>query len=140
MSAVEDEIIRKVRKFDESTQRRILDYMATLEQKGTIPPDVVEALGGGKRPKVHVTIKEYTYRSSIALMGGEYMIPVSEEVRKGAGVRAGTGLSRQRNTGAWRCAAKLTAPLNSRRFDGCVAAKPLVLPFTAYACRERTIY
>ncbi len=37
MSAVEDEIIRKVRKFDESTQRRILDYMATLEQKGTIP-------------------------------------------------------------------------------------------------------
>ena len=54
-----------------------------------VPPEVVAGLGTSIRPKVRVTIKVYTYRSSIAPMGGEYMIPVSEEVRKGAGVAAG---------------------------------------------------
>ena len=54
-----------------------------------VPPEVVAGLGTSIRPKVRVTIKAYTYRSSIAPMGGEYMIPVSEEVRKGAGVAAG---------------------------------------------------
>lgn len=54
-----------------------------------VPSDVVAALGTSKRPKVVVTIGTYTYRSSIAPMGGEYLISVSEEVRKGAGIAAG---------------------------------------------------
>lgn len=54
-----------------------------------VPADVVVSLGPSKRPKVHVTINGYTYRSSIASMGGEFMLPVSEEVRKNAGVAAG---------------------------------------------------
>jgi hypothetical protein len=54
-----------------------------------VPPQIVDALGAGKRPKVRVTIRGYTYRSSVAVMGGTYMIGVSAENRAGAGVRGG---------------------------------------------------
>lgn len=36
-----------------------------------VPAEVVESLGSGKRPPVRVTINGHTYRSSIAVMGGE---------------------------------------------------------------------
>ena len=55
----------------------------------SVPASVVDGLGSSKRPAVKVTINGYTYRSTIAPMGGEYMIPVSGEVRKNAGVAAG---------------------------------------------------
>jgi bacteriocin resistance YdeI/OmpD-like protein/uncharacterized protein DUF1905 len=54
-----------------------------------VPDEVVEALGAGKRPKVLVTIRGYTYRNSVAVMGGDYMIGVSAENRAGAGVAGG---------------------------------------------------
>ena len=54
-----------------------------------VPEEVVTGLGGGKRPKVRVTINGYTYRSSIAPMGGKFMLPISAENRAGAGVQAG---------------------------------------------------
>ena len=54
-----------------------------------VPPAIVDALGAGKRPKVRVTIGDYTYRSSIAVMGGTFMIGVSAENRAGAGVKGG---------------------------------------------------
>jgi hypothetical protein len=57
-----------------------------------VPPDVVDELGGGKRAKVTVTLNGYTYRTSIAVMGGRYLIPVSAEVRAAAGVTAGDEL------------------------------------------------
>jgi hypothetical protein len=54
-----------------------------------VPAEVVEALGAGKVPKVTVTIRGYTYRSSIAVMGGDYMVGVSADSRAGAGVAGG---------------------------------------------------
>ena len=39
-----------------------------------------------------MTINGYTYRSTVAVYGGEYMLPVSAEVRAGAGVAAGDEL------------------------------------------------
>ncbi len=54
-----------------------------------VPDEVVEGLGAGKRPKVLVTINGYTYRNSIAVMGGTYMVGVSAEHRAGAGVAGG---------------------------------------------------
>lgn len=54
-----------------------------------VPPEVVEALGAGKRPRVRVTIGGYTYRSSIAVLGGRFMVGVSAEHRAGAGVAGG---------------------------------------------------
>lgn len=54
-----------------------------------IPPEIVEALGAGKRPAVTITINGFTYRSSIAVMGGAYMVGVSAENRAGARVAGG---------------------------------------------------
>jgi hypothetical protein len=54
-----------------------------------VPPDIVEALGSGKRPAVKVTINGFTYRSTVAVMGGGYWVGVSAENRAGAGVQGG---------------------------------------------------
>lgn len=54
-----------------------------------VPARVVEALGAGKKPPVRVTIGGHTYRSSIASMGGVFMLGISNENRAKAGVAAG---------------------------------------------------
>ena len=54
-----------------------------------VPREVVAALGAGKRPPVRVTIGSYTYRNTIAPMGGAYLIGISAENRTRAGVTAG---------------------------------------------------
>ena len=54
-----------------------------------IPDEIVEALGSGKRPAVRVTINGFTYRSTVAVMGGVYMVGVSAENRAGARVAGG---------------------------------------------------
>ncbi|HET6310505.1 MAG TPA: YdeI/OmpD-associated family protein [Candidatus Nitrosotalea sp.] len=54
-----------------------------------VPAKVVAALSSSKRPLVRATIMGYTYRSAVAVMGGAYMLGVSEEVRKAAGVAGG---------------------------------------------------
>ncbi|SFJ65852.1 protein of unknown function [Amycolatopsis sacchari] len=54
-----------------------------------VPPDVLAELGGGKRPKVRVRLNGYEYRSSVGSMGGRSLLPVSAEIRAGAGVAAG---------------------------------------------------
>jgi len=70
-------------------------FRATLELGGKtatgirVPAEVVESLGSSKRPPVRVTIKGHTYRSSVASMGGRFMLPVSAENRESAGVAAG---------------------------------------------------
>jgi hypothetical protein len=70
-------------------------FRTTIVQSGKnttgieVPPEVVEALASGKRPKVKVTIGDYTYRSSLASMGGVPMVSLSGENRAGAGVAGG---------------------------------------------------
>jgi hypothetical protein len=54
-----------------------------------VPPAVVDGLGSGKKPAVTVTINGYTYPSTIASMGGRFLLPVSAAVRAGSGVAAG---------------------------------------------------
>jgi hypothetical protein len=54
-----------------------------------VPEEVIEKLGSNKRPLVRVTIKKYTYRSAVAVMGGKFMIGVSAENRQAAGVQGG---------------------------------------------------
>ena len=46
-----------------------------------VPPDVLEALGGGNHPKVVVTLNGFTYRSSAAKMGDLFLIPASKARR-----------------------------------------------------------
>ena len=54
-----------------------------------VPPEVVERLGSGKRPKVRVTIGGHTYRSTVAVYDDEFFLPLSAENRSAAGVSAG---------------------------------------------------
>jgi hypothetical protein len=54
-----------------------------------VPPEIVVGLGTGKRPPVRVTINGYTYRSTVAVMGGVFMVGVSAAVRETAGVAGG---------------------------------------------------
>jgi hypothetical protein len=70
-------------------------FRATLQLGGKtatgieVPAEVVEGLGAGKRPAVRVTIKGHTYRTTVAPMGGRFMLPVSADNRTSAGVAAG---------------------------------------------------
>jgi hypothetical protein len=70
-------------------------FRTTIRQSGktatgiAVPPEIVEALGKGKRPPVRVTINGHTYRSTVAVMGGEFMVGVSAEQRANAGVAGG---------------------------------------------------
>ncbi len=57
-----------------------------------VPPEVVEALGKGKRPPVVVTINGYTYRSTVAVYGDIFMLGVSAERREASGVQPGQEL------------------------------------------------
>jgi hypothetical protein len=72
-----------------------MEFTAQIQQGGKtatgieVPPEVVAGLGGGKRPKVSVTINGKTYRSSIAVMGGKFMVGVSAENRALTGVKGG---------------------------------------------------
>ena len=54
-----------------------------------VPAKVVAALGSSKRPPVRATINGYTYRSTVAVMGGKFMVGVPPVFREGAGVAAG---------------------------------------------------
>ena len=54
-----------------------------------VPDDVVESMGAGKRPAVTVAIGDHTYRSTVAVMDGVFMLPLSAENREAAGVAAG---------------------------------------------------
>jgi hypothetical protein len=54
-----------------------------------VPEEVIERLAAGKRPPVLVTVNGYDYRSTVAVMGGRYMIGISAAVRQATGLRGG---------------------------------------------------
>jgi len=55
-----------------------------------VPPEVMAALGAStKKPPVKVTIGDYTYQTTVAVMGGVSMLALSAENRKAAGVEPG---------------------------------------------------
>jgi hypothetical protein len=92
-----------------------------------VPAEVVESFGRGKKPQVLVTINGHTYRSTVAVYGGEYMLPVSAEVRAAAGVAAGDELDvdleldtapRVVEVPADLAAALAADPAAKARFDG----------------------
>jgi hypothetical protein len=92
-----------------------------------IPDEIVEGLGAGKRPPVRVTINGYTYRSSVAVLGGTYMVGVSAENRLGAGVNGRDEVEveieldtapREVNVPADLAAALDADPTARRTFDG----------------------
>jgi hypothetical protein len=70
-------------------------FRTTIELAGKtatgfeVPAEVVEQLGAGKKPKVRVAIGGHGYRSTVAVYGDRYMLPLAAENRTQAGVEAG---------------------------------------------------
>ncbi len=108
-------------------------FRTTLLQTGktatgmVVPADVVESLGAGKRPPVQVTINGFTYRSTIAVMGGVFMVGVNSDNRAGAGVKGGEEVDvdieldtkpRELEVPAELAAALAAEPEARRTFDG----------------------
>jgi len=108
-------------------------FRTTIQQSGRtatgieVPEQVVEALGSGRRPAVEVTINGYTYRSTVAVLGGRYMVGVSAEHRAGAGVAGGDEVDvdieldtapREVRVPADLAAALDAEPAAQRTFDG----------------------
>src|SRR6266478_247914 len=69
--------------------RAIIELAGKTATGLEVPAAVVTKLGSSKKPAVRVTIKGYTYRSTVASMGGRFMLPISAQVREAAGVAAG---------------------------------------------------
>jgi hypothetical protein len=73
-------------------------FRATIELNGKtatgieVPEEVVAALGAGQRPPVLVTLGDYTYRTTVARMGGRFLVGINAEHRAAAGVAAGDQL------------------------------------------------
>jgi Bacteriocin-protection, YdeI or OmpD-Associated/Domain of unknown function (DUF1905) len=72
-----------------------MTFRATVELGGKtatgieVPEDLVAALGSSRRPPVTVTIGGHSYRTTVARMGGRFLVPLSAENRTAAGVAAG---------------------------------------------------
>jgi Bacteriocin-protection, YdeI or OmpD-Associated/Domain of unknown function (DUF1905) len=54
-----------------------------------VPPEIVEALGGGSRPRVIITINGHSWRSRVAIMRGRFLLGLSNANRQAAGVVTG---------------------------------------------------
>ncbi|MEO6069620.1 MAG: YdeI/OmpD-associated family protein [Chitinophagaceae bacterium] len=71
-----------------------IKFETTLLQMGnntgiSVPPEVVDKLGAGKKPPVLVTVNDFSYRNSIAVMAGKFMIGVSAAIREQTGLKGG---------------------------------------------------
>jgi len=72
----------------------MMKFKTTILQTGNntgipITEEILEKLGGGKRPLVVVKLNDYSYRSAVGKMGDKYMISLSAENRKNANVKGG---------------------------------------------------
>jgi hypothetical protein len=75
-------------------QENKISFDTTILQIGNntgicVPDEVVEKLGAGKKPPVIVTVNNYVYRNTIAVMGGKFMIGVSADIRNKTGIKGG---------------------------------------------------
>ncbi|MFS0735147.1 YdeI/OmpD-associated family protein [Microbacterium sp. 1P10UB] len=72
-------------------------FETTMLQMGNntgieVPPEVLEALGGGKRPAVDVTVNGFAYKSTVGAMGGKSLIPFSSDKRAASGISGGDAI------------------------------------------------
>ena len=57
-----------------------------------VPRDVVAALGGGGRARLHVTVNGFEFTRELGSMGGEPMIGFSQVRRRESGIEPGDAL------------------------------------------------
>jgi Bacteriocin-protection, YdeI or OmpD-Associated/Domain of unknown function (DUF1905) len=79
----------------EDSRVGVIRFKAQLQPRGPAAAVVLDdaqvaIVGeGAKRFPVVATVNGYTWRTSVARMGGEFLLGLSREVRQGAGVQAG---------------------------------------------------
>ena len=79
----------------EDRRMGVIRFRAQLQRRGPAAAVVLDetqvaTVGeGAKRFPVVATVNGYTWRTSVARMGGEFLLGLSREVRDGAGVQAG---------------------------------------------------
>jgi bacteriocin resistance YdeI/OmpD-like protein/uncharacterized protein DUF1905 len=54
-----------------------------------VPPEAVTELGSGRNPKVKVTVNGYTYRGTVQVSNGRFMLSLNAQNREAAGVKPG---------------------------------------------------
>ncbi|WP_040166504.1 YdeI/OmpD-associated family protein [Microbacterium gorillae] len=60
------------------------------QNTGIVVPDaLIEEWGVGKRPPVIVNVNGFEYRSTVAPMGGRFLLPFSADKRKSTGLAGG---------------------------------------------------
>lgn len=57
-----------------------------------VPAEVIEALGGGKKPAVKVVVNGYALQGTVAVMGGRYLIAFSAAHRAASGLKGGDAI------------------------------------------------
>lgn len=73
-------------------------FATTLSQTGNntgieVPPEVIDELGGGRRPAVVVDVNGYVYASTVGVMGGRFLIPFSSDKRAATGLSGGDAIT-----------------------------------------------
>lgn len=77
-----------------STEPRGEQFETTLATSGNntgivVPEGVIDRLGAGKRPPVIIDVNGYEYQSTVAVMGGKYLIGFSAAHRAATGLAGG---------------------------------------------------
>lgn len=81
-----------------AADKQNVTFETTLSASGNntgivVPEEIVEKLGHGKRPPVIVTVNGHEYRSTVAVMGGRYLIGLSAAIRAATGLKGGDPIS-----------------------------------------------
>ena len=69
-------------------------FSTTLKASGNntgieVPEANITALGSSRKPAVKVNLSGYEYQSTVAVMGGKFMIPLSAAHRASSGLKGG---------------------------------------------------
>jgi hypothetical protein len=70
-----------------------MTFVGTVELGGKtatgieVPDEVVAALGSGRRPAVTVSAGGYSHRTTVAVMGGRFLVPLSARTARPPGPR-----------------------------------------------------
>src|SRR5690606_26111636 len=73
-------------------------YETTMAQIGNntgipVPTEVLDTLGGGRRPTVAVKVNGFEYRSTVGSMNGKFRVPFSAALRAESGIAGGDALT-----------------------------------------------
>lgn len=73
-------------------------FETTMSQFGNntgieVPVEVIEQLGGGRRPAVSVVVNGFAYDSTVGVMGGRHLVPFSSDKRAATGIRGGDAIT-----------------------------------------------